>query len=169
MPVSQHSTASSEDSTTSPCLLARIDNARIVVTLLKAIAFKEKAICLITGKGFKFTVEDSKCVQAHAYLQENLFQEFAFTEEVLTFGVNLTILTDCLNIFGSSTAPVSLRISCLGYGHPLILMLEDGGVVTRCKINTLEPDPFADFDFKSSPVMNKIIIQVKLFFFFLNF
>ena len=58
------------DSVVAPCLVARIDNARTVYNLLKAIHFKDRAVCVITPRGFKFTVEDAKSVQAHSYLQE---------------------------------------------------------------------------------------------------
>lgn len=46
-----------------------------------------------------------------------------------------------------------------GYGHPLMLFLEEGGVVTVCKINTQEPEETLDFDFCSTNVINKIILQ----------
>lgn len=46
-----------------------------------------------------------------------------------------------------------------GYGHPLMLFLEEGGVVTVCKITTQEPEDTLDFDFCSTNVMNKIILQ----------
>ncbi|XP_063556890.1 cell cycle checkpoint protein RAD1 isoform X3 [Gorilla gorilla gorilla] len=46
-----------------------------------------------------------------------------------------------------------------GYGYPLMLFLEEGGVVTVCKINTQEPEETLDFDFCSTNVINKIILQ----------
>lgn len=106
-----------------------------------------------------------------------MFQEFAFTEEELIFGINLATLTECLNIFGAGAggngggagggsgggsgpgAPVSLRISCLGLGHPLELLLEEGGVSTKCKLTTFDPDNLVDFDFRGEPVVNKIIMK----------
>lgn len=93
-----------------------------------------------------------------------MFQEFAFTEEELIFGVNLATLTECLNIFGAGsgvgpTTPVTLRITCLGHGHPLVLLLEEGRVTTKCKIATFEPDMLVDFDFRGVPVVNKIIMK----------
>ena len=56
---------------------------------------------------------------------------------------------------GVSTA---LRMCYSGYGHPLTLFLEEGGVVTVCKINTQEPEEPIDFDFCSSNVTNKVDI-----------
>lgn len=59
-------------------------------------------------------------------------------------------------IAGTLTA---LRMCYQGYGHPLMLFLEEGGVVTVCKINTQEPEETLDFDFCSTNVINKIILQ----------
>uniref|UniRef100_A0A3Q3DDI8 RAD1 homolog (S. pombe) n=1 Tax=Hippocampus comes TaxID=109280 RepID=A0A3Q3DDI8_HIPCM len=77
------------------------------------------------------------------------------------FLINLTVLLDCLSIFGGSTVPgtsTALRLCYKGYGHPLTLFLEEGGVVTVCKINTQEPEEPIDFEFCSSNVTNKVIL-----------
>lgn len=44
-----------------------------------------------------------------------------------------------------------------GYGYPLTLFLEEGGVVTVCKINTQEPEELIDFEFCSANVTNKVL------------
>ena len=49
-----------------------------------------------------------------------------------------------------------------GYGHPLVLTLEEDGVLTNCSLKTLEPDAVLDFDFCSSNVINKIIMKVEM-------
>jgi len=69
-PAGTTTTTTEPDSIVAPCLVARIDNARTAYNLLKAIHFKDRAVCVITPRGFKFTVEDAKSVQAHSYLQE---------------------------------------------------------------------------------------------------
>lgn len=43
-----------------------------------------------------------------------------------------------------------------GYGYPLTLFLEEGGVVTVCKLNTQEPEEPVDFEFCSTNVTNKV-------------
>ncbi|XP_012974481.1 cell cycle checkpoint protein RAD1 isoform X2 [Mesocricetus auratus] len=144
------------------CLVASLDNVRNLSTVLKAIHFKEHAACFATKNGLKVTVENAKCVQANAFIQAEVFQEFIIREESVTFRINLTILLDCLSIFGSSPTPgtlTALRMCYQGDGHPLMLFLEEGGVVTVCKINTQEPEETLDFDFCSTNVMNKIILQ----------
>lgn len=54
-----------------------------------------------------------------------------------------------------------LKMCYRGYGYPLTLFLEEGGVVTVCKINTQEPEEPIDFDFCSTNVTNKVHIKGK--------
>lgn len=49
--------------------VASLDNARNVSNILKAIAFKDHAIFSATSNGLKVTVEDSKSLQANAFIQ----------------------------------------------------------------------------------------------------
>ncbi|XP_074635306.1 cell cycle checkpoint protein RAD1-like isoform X1 [Acropora palmata] len=143
-------------------LVAKLDNARNLHSILKAVHFKESATCFVSSNGLKFTVEDAKCVQANAFVQSGIFQEYTFKEESATFRISLNVLLECLNIFGSSkdTATfTALKMCYAGYGYPLILMLEEGGVLTDCSIQTQEPDETLDFDFSSAEVLNKIIMK----------
>ena len=50
-------------------LVASLDNARNLSNILKAITFKDHAIFSATPNGMKVTVEDSKCLQANAFIQ----------------------------------------------------------------------------------------------------
>ncbi|KAL4223188.1 ssDNA endodeoxyribonuclease [Mactra antiquata] len=143
-------------------LLARIDNARSVSNILKAIHFKETATVFASPMGLKVTVEDAKCIQANAFIQEGIFQEYVIKEEQITFKINLTILLECLTIFGTGAVGgscTSLKMCYAGYGRPLVLMLEEEGVLTDCSIKTLEPDEVLDFNFSSTNVINKIIMK----------
>ncbi|OCU02610.1 RAD1 checkpoint DNA exonuclease L homeolog isoform X2 [Xenopus laevis] len=143
-------------------LTCSLDNVRNLSNILKAIHFKDHASCFATNNGLKVTVENAKCLQANAFIQAGIFQEFNIREESVVFRVNLTVLLDCLTIFGASAGPgtpTALKMCYQGYGHPLILFLEESGVVTVCKINTQEPEETLDFDFCSTNVLNKIILQ----------
>ncbi|CAG5129579.1 unnamed protein product [Candidula unifasciata] len=143
-------------------LVAKLDNARSVSNILKAIHFKDTAIIFASPMGIKVTVEDAKCVQANAFIQEAIFHEYNIKADQLAFKINLTVLLECLTIFGSSAVPgvcTSLKMCYAGYGCPLILMLEEEGVLTDCSLKTLEPDEVLDFDFCSTNVVNKIIMK----------
>ncbi len=50
-------------------LIASLDNARNLSNILKAISFRDHAIFNATQNGIKVTVEDSKCLQANAFIQ----------------------------------------------------------------------------------------------------
>lgn len=65
MPLSTQSQADDEQY----ILVASLDNARNLSNILKAIAFKDHAIFSATPNGLKVTVEDSKCLQANAFIQ----------------------------------------------------------------------------------------------------
>ncbi|XP_072044293.1 cell cycle checkpoint protein RAD1-like [Amphiura filiformis] len=147
-------------------LVAKVDNARNVSNILKAVHFKERELATVfaSENGLKVTVEDAKCVQANAFIQTGVFQEYNMTVDTTTFKINLSILLSCLNIFGSNPASAggatpALKMCYGGYGTPLMLMLEENGVVTDCHIKTLEPDETLDFNFNSTNVINKIIMK----------
>lgn len=50
-------------------LVATLDNVRNLSNILKAISFKDYAIFNVTQNGLKVTVEESKCLQANAFIQ----------------------------------------------------------------------------------------------------
>ena len=62
----------------------------------------------MSSNGIKVTVEDAKCVQANAFVQRGIFQEFVFKEESATFRINLNILLVikvdlcCLKLYSST-------------------------------------------------------------------
>ncbi|XP_037092708.1 cell cycle checkpoint protein RAD1-like isoform X2 [Pollicipes pollicipes] len=106
-------------------LVAKIDNVKNVSQLLKAVHFRESAMVVVTSDGLKVTVEDSKCVQANAFIQADMFQPFVLSEETLSFKINLSVLLDCLNIFGSGStagATTALKMCYAGEGHPLVIV-----------------------------------------------
>ncbi|XP_002169940.2 cell cycle checkpoint protein RAD1 isoform X1 [Hydra vulgaris] len=143
-------------------LIAKLDNAKNLSTLLKAIHFRESAIIFVSENGLKVTVEESKFLQASAFIQSSIFQEYIFTEESATFKINLNVLIECLHIFGGSesSSHTALKMCYAGHGFPLKLLLaEDGGVLTECSINTQDPEEIVDFNFTSSEVRNKIIMK----------
>lgn len=53
---------------------------------------QQSATCFVSSNGLKVTVEDAKCVQANAFVQSGIFQEYIFKEDSATFRINLNIL-----------------------------------------------------------------------------
>ncbi|KAL4841208.1 hypothetical protein H8958_000122 [Nasalis larvatus] len=85
--------------------VASLDNVRNLSTILKAGHFRKCGTYFATKNGIKVTLENTKCVQANAFIQAGIFQELKVQEESVTFRINLIVLLDCLSIFGSSPMP----------------------------------------------------------------
>ncbi|CAF1115424.1 unnamed protein product, partial [Brachionus calyciflorus] len=129
-------------------LFAKLDNARILFNLAKAVNFKEHAVFCALDSGLKISCEDAKCTQGIAFVHTDLFQEYSVKEDCVCIKINLTVLIECLNIFGSvvNSIPTALKICYEGYGHPLTLLLEDNGIITECNIRTMEADSLVNFE-----------------------
>lgn len=63
--------------------------------------------------------------------QAGLFYQYTLKEPQVSFKLTLSVLLECLGIFGSSsltgqsTSP-SLKLYYDGYGEPLVLIIEEG-------------------------------------------
>lgn len=76
---------------------------------ISLISMLQRAYCTIDADGLQFTAEDSRTVQAKAYLPKALFREFKWPEGddgmaeegELSFVIDIKALSDCLSIFGS--------------------------------------------------------------------
>ncbi|KAK0166908.1 hypothetical protein PV327_004377 [Microctonus hyperodae] len=145
--------------------IAKLENLKTVVQLLRSINFKECATCFCSENGLKVTVEDSKCLQANAYIPINVFREFNLAEDVV-FKINLTVLVECLGMFWSSmtspTASVGLQLNYKDIGYPVTVWIEEDGVITDCSLKTQEPDELLDFRIESDSVLNKVILHTEL-------
>ncbi|CAL4141410.1 unnamed protein product, partial [Meganyctiphanes norvegica] len=103
-------------------------------------------------------VDDADVCELSRFVPE----EYEISEDMLTFKINMNALVECLNIFGGSSIPgvtPALKMCYQGYGSPLILLLEEAGVLTDCKIRTQEADETLDFNFSNSGVVNKVIMR----------
>ena len=70
----------------------RLQSRGPVSNLVFSIFFSQMATVFLSGNGLKVTVEDCKCVQANAFVQANIFQEFSFSKDSATFKINLNVL-----------------------------------------------------------------------------
>jgi len=100
-------------------------------------------------------------------LQASLFDEYKTRSDqnsegdsqCYQFKLNLSILLDCLNIFGGGTNFTSLQLMYHGNGSALFVLLEDNGVRTDCGLRTLEYDGVLNFDFAGVAIPNKVIMK----------
>lgn len=96
--------------------------------MMLLVYFLQNAIFYCTNEGIKVTVEDMKCLQANAYLEISLFDEYKISrkpnEDFVKFTGNLSVILDCLSILYNSTTGgvTALIISYKGEGHPIKLL-----------------------------------------------
>jgi cell cycle checkpoint protein len=108
----------------------KISNARILSTILSTIHHPRQksqhiyANVTISARGIGFVIEEAKSLQAHAALQKELFSEYNYHQKISTFKIDLTILLDCLTIFGNlNPSGPSLQLAhSRERGNPLFLM-----------------------------------------------
>jgi len=132
----------------------------MIAEKVSAILLKQdiQAHVVIDRKGCRITTQKSTCLQCHVYLKADIFSSF-FCESKQQFGINLSLLLDCLNVFGNNSQDVSLQIRFAGEGRPLLLEMSDGDMVSSSGISTAESEDPIDFCFTDNPVVNKLIIQ----------
>ncbi|KAG0138055.1 Rad1/Rec1/Rad17 [Tuber indicum] len=100
-----------------PLFTALTTSSRQILTLLKCIGFQSTAQLQISADGLRVTVEDSHVMQGHAFIDKNLFNTYTFhppphltehleadEDPVVQFGISLTALLECLQIFGGGDA-----------------------------------------------------------------
>lgn len=139
-------------------LVATLDSIKVLVQLLKAINFREAGIFFASEKGLKVTVEDSKSIQASAFIAEEVFESYILNADEAIFKVNLNVLKECLNSMGTSSY-IALKITYKGYGYPLRLIMSQGSSITDCCIKTMEPEQMLDFHTASLNIINKVMFQ----------
>lgn len=142
-------------------LYVGMDNSKILINILKSVHFRDVATIFATNNGIKVTVEDSKCIQGNAFLHSTLFRQYNIKKDILSFKINLSVLIDCLSIYGTTHqgSPVSLILVYKDYGSTLDLLMEESAVVAECKIRTMEAFEILDFDFSSSNISDKFIVK----------
>lgn len=90
--------------------------------------------------GVRFSVQDaSKCLEASATLQADLFEEFSLVPERLEFSINLHSMLECLQIFGVATLSTTSLYACFNDEEMTFdLHLTESDAVTHCALKVLE-------------------------------
>ncbi|KNC48341.1 cell cycle checkpoint protein RAD1 [Thecamonas trahens ATCC 50062] len=131
---------------------------RDVLGTLDHVGKDSEVTLLLLENGIKLTVvNESKTVLANAFLQDKLFSKYAVAVGV-RFTVSLTVLLECLTLFGTSSTGRPLRMIHARDGAPLVLELVEASVATRCAIATLVAAEPIELNFASPDVRGKAII-----------
>ncbi|KRX70316.1 Cell cycle checkpoint protein RAD1 [Trichinella sp. T6] len=137
------------------------DFTRAIHSMIKAVMFRDTGTVFFTENGMKITVEDYQYVQANVFVQRAMFNDYVLVGSGIDFRIKLPMLCECLNFLGSSTSGNGprLELSYMRDGAPLRLILEECGVVTDCRIKTLRPEDYVEFDFSTDKITCKVIMK----------
>lgn len=99
-------------------LQAAVNDVRHLASMIRSVAFVNRATMSISDAGITVTVEEARSLIANAYIPYTLFSSFVFNppqqpdnpkasqesdaQPVTVFEVQLDVLLECLNIFGTA-------------------------------------------------------------------
>lgn len=156
---------------TDPYLEATLEKTSTLASILVHLNFQKDSVVIVTvlPAGCKFTVEDSRILQATVFLSREFFSEWRFngaafgaaaTTPALQFCVPLNPLCEVLNIFGTHE-PTAMKMTFQRPGMDLFLVLTQGPTLANVSLRTLESEGPINFFFRNpqTPVRNKLIIR----------
>ncbi|KAH6664069.1 Rad1/Rec1/Rad17 [Halenospora varia] len=167
-----------------PIFKAVSSSARQLFQLLNTIRFAPKAQVQISNEGLRFSVEESRVMQAETPADLPNFQISlsALLETLQIFGAadavnarvskpendgyNSNIRRDRPNAFSNQALGMAgvCRLSYHGIGSPFSIILEESGVTTTCNLNTYEPESPEEIPFQRDSMQVKIIMQARWLF-----
>ncbi|XP_055330907.1 cell cycle checkpoint protein RAD1-like [Paramacrobiotus metropolitanus] len=138
--------------------VAKMDNIKSVVNILKCIQIREFATLHITERGIHVTVEDVGSFQGSTYLKKELFSGYHLTKAAINFKIKIKTLVECMQMC-MSPADTTGRLTYQGAGRPFSVLLSEAGArhFTECKINTLEGGRDDVFPFHTDDLVCRII------------
>ncbi|KAH8267439.1 hypothetical protein KR018_002351, partial [Drosophila ironensis] len=141
--------------------VGRVDHVKTFNQAIKSICFNDYGMLQVSDDGLRITVEQGRSIQATLFMPPGAFKEFHVQEGVISFGLKMNVLSECLNLFGS--ADCSLRIMYQDLGNPLKIILypyDDEDVSTECAIQTMDCDEPIDYDMElKGPDLNVIFVR----------
>lgn len=139
-----------------------------LIDALKALNIDKNTDCIfhLGDNGLELIVEDSNCFQAILYITDAAFSEYQLNGTA-RFGINVSVLCDCLSIF--HIPDTSVRMLYKGKGAPLALMMEDTAnhnCIIECSIKTQNDSEPLTFD--DDARLNQIVLRSGHFLEILN-
>jgi cell cycle checkpoint protein len=121
----------------------------ILTTLTAEMSRDQPCYVDVSNSELNFIVAGkAKSMQARLALNRSMFEEFECDADSIKFAINLTVLLDCLRIFGSSDSTTA-TMSFSTADELLNISLEESSVVTTCEINSLYTEDFNELDQQS--------------------
>ncbi|BFZ57010.1 checkpoint clamp complex protein Rad1 [Savitreella phatthalungensis] len=169
-----------------PIFSALTVHLKLVHESLRCLISAGQALVTISPSGIRFSVETARSCQGHVNLDAALFSRYDYngsaTDPAVCVNVELKAMLEVLGLYNSAISPSSfanngggdigagygtnalriggtMRLMYERTGEPLVMVLEEAEVVTRCKLTTYEPSSLVDMRLQSVPPQHKIILK----------
>lgn len=150
-------------------LYGRLESVKPLIDALSCIySSSHKAqdviLSLHSQGGLRFAVEEAGSLNASVILPSRTFSDFLAHDQSTRLRLNLSLLLDCLNVFGGATNErlgASVKLSYAGDGHPLVVRLQEQDADTICELTTMTCDGVeeTDFQFHAHAIDNIAIVS----------
>lgn len=149
----------------------RSDTTKLLISHLSVLHHNKDMLAQLefSKDGLLVSVEDCKAFVSTVRFTPAHFHAYSWNpaaihdnagtpgrEQYARFQLNLTILIECLSVFGTGSA---LRLTYQGASYPLHLFLEDDSVVTECSIRTVDPEEGLNLMFLPNPPVSVVGIR----------
>ena len=107
--------------------VCKVENIKAITNILSCLILSKNdtmATFECRPDGIEITVEEKRMCQANTVLKKEMFQEYIIegNNTLEKFRINLSIMMECLNIFGNTNSNIALQIAWQGIGTNLWLM-----------------------------------------------
>lgn len=132
-------------------------DAREIYQVVKALAFREYCTLVVSNEGIRIVVDDQHNQQGNAYFKYEQFSDYNLHVMVCNLRIPINVLMETFNMFtGNNTV---LRMWYNGDGCPLMVCIEDEGIVVQVAIRTMNLQSMLDFEFTNAFVQCKAIMN----------
>eukprot|EP00158_Paraphelidium_tribonemae_P001937 Partr_v1_DN24976_c0_g1_i1_m45516 putative RAD1 homolog (S. pombe) len=179
-------TVSSPSATSADAFMATVDDVRVLASILRPIAFADSLMqCTASPAGLEFSTQKAKSIQVHTFLPRVHLRDFELislspasgsatdtagsTSGQVSFWIDPVLLLECLNIYGnasglSSDKSTKHNVQLTAMRMELIdskleVVLDDEGVITRCRLDIYEEPDTLPLFFDSDSLAGKVIMK----------
>lgn len=143
--IGTHTNANTNDNDDEATFSCKIESVKMLTAILNCLGqdTKKHHPCYveITNDAISFTVNGkTQSSQIKGNLDSTLFEEYNCTSTCILLAINLSILLDCLNIFGSQSEAIAATLDYSTNDQIFKISLEEHGALTTCEINSLYTD-----------------------------
>jgi len=128
------------------------DDVGLLMKIFNSVLLEQKPRCRmeVTRDGISLKVEHNKVVQASVFVQQRLFDSYTVNVSPIEVWFDLLNLLQCLGQYqrddtSRTVQNLTLSLAIQNQDSDLEVISKSSGIMTKCKISTLQPGSFVEF------------------------